>query len=85
MALRGGSRGAEHYTVFWRTAFFARKKMKILALTTCTNDARYYRWIPHAKLFWNRLGFDFIVHFYGDKVPEGIERLGPEEGGGCRS
>jgi len=44
--------------------------MKILALTTCNDNYQYYRWIPHAVRFWQKLGFDFVVHFYADEIPE---------------
>ena len=42
---------------------------KKLALTTCNESFLYYRWIPFAIEFWERLGFDFICHFYGKKIP----------------
>lgn len=48
--------------------------MKLLALTTCNDDYRYYRWIPHAVVFWRRLGFDFVVHFYADSVPDQLDQ-----------
>lgn len=44
--------------------------MKLLALTTCNDDQNYYRWIPFAIPFWRKLGFDFVVHFYADKLPD---------------
>lgn len=49
--------------------------MKKLALTTCNDDPRYYRWIPYAIDFWNKLGFDFIVHFYGKDLPKVLQKF----------
>jgi hypothetical protein len=45
-----------------------------LALTTCNNNANYYQWIPSAVQFWERLGFDFICHFYAEKIPRCLRR-----------
>ena len=44
----------------------------MLALTTCNDNQQYYRWIPFAIKFWQRLGFDFIVHFYANEIPESL-------------
>ena len=46
-----------------------KKKNRNLALTTCNNNEKYYKWIKYIIPFWHNLNFDLIIYFYADNIP----------------